>query len=400
MGLSSLSLLADPGDWPGLRGVDRSGVSTETGLLKEWPRGGPKLLWKATKIGGGYSAPSVSKGRIFLLGSQGGSEYLLALDVKDGKQVWSDKVGGIGKNNGPQYPGPRGTPTLDGDLVYALGSDGDLICAAAEDGMVKWRKNLRSDLDGRMGNWAYAESPLIDGDLLICTPGGSKATMAALNKKTGEVVWKASIAGSNSAAYSSPIIAEAGGVKQYVTFLSGNLVGVAARDGKPLWRYAKSANGTANIPTPVHYDGHVFSVSGYGTGGGVIQLAADGTTKDVWFSRELVSQIGGYVLLGDHLYGCSDKQLFCIEFKTGKVKWQNASVGKGAVCIADGMLYVRGQGGSVALAEASPAGYMEKGRFTQPDRSKNPAWPYPVVANGRLYLRDGDVLLCYDVKAQ
>ena len=407
MGLPALPVGAD--DWPQWRGPDRSGVSKETGLLKEWPKGGPPLAWKTAGLGTGFATPSISNGRVYLLGGRKDNteEYLIALNEKDGKEIWSTKIGRVGANRGQQYPAPRSTPAADGDRIYALSSDGDLVCVEAADGKLIWHKHLEKDFGGRRGNWAYAESPLIDGDVLVCTPGGSKATMVALNKKTGDVIWTASVPEGNEAAYSSIVMAQAGGTKQYVNFLSGSLVGISAKDGKLLWSYPKTANRIANIPTPLSGDGYVFSASGGGRGGGgggLIQLVPEGqgiVPKEVFFSDRLGSHIGGFIRVGDYLYGTDNTQLKCVDYKTGEVKWQDRSVGKGSLTAAEGLLYVRGERGAVALVEATPAGYRERGRFDQPDRNPQyPAWPYPVIANGKLYLRDYDILLCYDIKAK
>jgi len=386
------------GDWPQWRGPERTGVSAETGLLKQWPQEGPKLLWKATGLGSGYSTPSVVNERIYLMGTKGNEEQVFALDAKDGKPVWSSRVGPVASAG---YAGPRATPTVDGELLYTLGSDSDLVCMKTATGDVVWRKNLQKDFGGRRGKWAYAESPLIDGDVLVCTPGGREATLLALNKKTGEVIWKSAIAGGDAAGYSSVIVANVGDVKQYVQFLAGGVVGVEAKTGKFLWRYNKTANRTANIPTPIFHDNFVFSASGYGTGGGLVKLTAGGdgvSASEVYFTRDMVNHHGGVVRVGDHLYGTNESSLLCLDFKTGEKKWQERSVGKGSVTYADGHLYVRSERGPIALVEATPAGYKEKGRFDQPDRSKERAWPHPVVANGRLYIRDQGILLCYDIQ--
>jgi outer membrane protein assembly factor BamB len=397
-GTARAQLKAGPGDWPGWRGPDRTDVSTETGLLKEWPEGGPPLIWKATGLGNGFSTPSIYNGRIYLIGGKGSEESVVCLDVKDGKQVWSSKIGAQARVS---YVGTRSTPTIDGELLYALSSAGDLACLETASGKVKWTKSYKSDFGGQYHNWGYTESPLVDGDLLICTPGGSKATLVALNKKTGDEVWRTSLS-DRTAAYSSPIVAEVGGLKQYVQYLPSGVVGVSAKDGKLLWRYAKSAAPRgANISTPIFADGYVFSAAAYNTGGGLVQLTVEGdkvTAKEVFFSKDMMNHHGGVVKVGDALYGTGTSTLLCLDFKTGKKMWQERSVGKGAVTYADGHLYVRGENGAVALVEATPSGYKEKGRFSQPDRSRQKAWPHPVVAGGRLYLRDQDVLLCYDVK--
>ncbi len=394
--------VATAGDWPAWRGPDRTGVSSETGLLKEWPKEGPPLVWKATGLGSGFSTPSVAAGRIYLLGGRGGNECVVALDADGGKTLWESKVGPLWEDQ-RRHPGTRSTPTVDGELVYAIGSDGDLVCLETAGGKERWRKHMRKDFGGSHGTWAYAESPLIDGDVLVCSPGGRSATMVALDKKTGEVIWKAALDASGSAGgYSSAIVAEVGGVRQYVQFVSGGVVGVSAKDGKSLWRYTKTAARQANIPTVIFHDGHVFTANGYGVGAGLVKLTPGGgdvSAEEVYFSRDLVNHHGGVVRVGDYLYGTNNSSLLCLKFKDGaKPVWSDRAVGKGSVTAADGHLYVRGERGPVALVEATPDGYKEKGRFDQPDRSRLSAWPHPVIANGRLYLRDQDVLLCYDVK--
>jgi hypothetical protein len=393
---------AGPNDWPGWGGPNRDGVSPETGLLKEWPEGGPKLLWKVKGMGEGYSTPSVADGRIYLMGSKGGSEYTLALDEKDGSEVWSAKVGPVAKDGPPSYPGPRCTPTVDGDRIYALGSDGDLVCLD-KGGKEVWKKNLSKDLAGNRGKWAYAESPLIDGDVVVCTPGGAKASLAALNKKTGETVWTSVVPGGGEAAYASAIVAEAGGVKQYVQFLRNGLVGVAAKDGKFLWLYGKLSVST-NCCTPVFHDGHVFA-SNSGNGGSIgcalLKLNAEGAPTEVYFNNVLQNHHGGVVRVGDSVFGTNNQVLICMDWKTGKSNWTDRAVGKGSVSAADGHLYVRGEkSGQVVLVEATPAGYKQTGKLDQPDRGKRNAWCHPVIANGKLYLRDDDLLLCYDIKAK
>jgi outer membrane protein assembly factor BamB len=396
--------LSAPGDWPGWRGPDRTGVSTETGLLKQWPPAGPKLLWKVHGLGGGYSTPSIAEGRIFLMGSRDGDEFLMALDVRDGHRLWSTRVGIVGQNTGPDYPGPRCTPTVDGDLLCALGSDGDLVCAETATGAISWHRHLLKDFHGKRGTWAYAESPLIDGDVLICTPGGATATMVALDKRTGDLRWRMAKPEYNTAAYASAIVAEAGGVRQYIQFLGSGLMGVSASDGRLLWVYNKHIGGVSAV-CPIYRDGYVFSTASgvEGSGGdALLRLIADGSNvhaQEVYLKRVMVNMHGGVVLVGEYLYGTSQSSLVCMDFKTGARKWKERSVGQGSLMAADGLLYLRGQDGQMALVEATPEGYHEKGRFRQPDRSSFPTFCHPVVAGGRLYLRDADVLLCYDVKS-
>jgi outer membrane protein assembly factor BamB len=393
-------------DWPQWRGPERNGISKETGLLKQWPKEGPKLLWKIAEAGSGYSTPSVVGDRIYILGNEGmDNEFVQALAVKDGKRIWSTRLGKVGPNQGPQYPGTRSTATVDGDALYALGSDGDLACVETATGKIRWAKNLRADFRGIPGKWAYAESPLVDGDAVICTPGGSEATLVALNKKTGETLWKCAVPGADPAAYASAIVVEAGGLKQYVQFVEKGIVGVEAKTGKLLWRYDKTAaNSPANIPTPVAAGEYIYSASGRG-GGALIRLKANQgavEVEQIYAAAKLPTAIGGALLLGDVLYGTSSA-LLCVDFKSGNLKWEESSVGASSLCYADGHLYLHAENnGEVVLVEANPNSYREKGRFTppgQPNRERTKAWAYPAVANGRLYIRDLGTLWCYDVKA-
>jgi outer membrane protein assembly factor BamB len=419
-GAAQAQIKAAIGDWPAWMGPDRTGVSHETGLLTQWPQGGPKLVWKAEGIGEGYSTPSVAAGKLFLISNRGiEDEFAIALSVQDGSKLWERRIGKVGNpNQRPSYPGARSTPTVDGDAVYVLGSDGDLACLGTEKGEVRWKKNLRTEFEGKPGNWAYAESPLIDGDVLVCTPGGDKATLAALQKKTGEVIWKAAVpAGAgggggrmrlppNAAAYASAIVADVGGIKQYIQFIGGGLVGVAAKDGKLLWQY-NGVTGTTNCTTPLFHDDCVLvSASGGGRGGGtsgaaLVKLTANNggvTAKEVYRINLLANHHGGVVRVGDAVYGTNNTGLVCIDFKSGETKWQDRCVGKGSITATEDRLYVHSEDGPVALVEANPSAYKEISRFQQPDRSSKKAWPHPVIAGGRLYVRDQGVLLCFDVK--
>lgn len=396
-------------DWPGWRGPNRDGISPERGLLQRWPQEGPKLVWKATDIGSGYSTPSVVGDRLYLLANEGlENEFVAAISASDGKRVWSTRLGNVGQpNQMPRFPAARSTPTVEGAVLYALGSDGDLACLDAGSGRIIWRKNLRSDFGGKPGAWAYAESPLIDGDALVATPGGSEATLVALNKKTGEVIWKAPIPEGGDAAYASALAVEVGGIRQYVQLLQKGLVGVEAKTGKRLWRFGKPVSRyDTNIPTPIFGEGIVY-VGSAGTGAGAVRLQAkDGgmTAEPLYFEANLPSAIGGAVKVGDYLYGTTGSGLLCLEFQTGEVKWKDRALGAASLCFADGRLYLHGENGEVALVEPSPDGYREQGRFTPPDPPKRinnmeKAWVYPVVAGGRLYLRDHGCLWCYEIRA-
>lgn len=409
--VSLAALVASPlcaADWPQWRGPQRDGHSKETGLLQEWPKDGPKLLWQAKDIASGYSTPSVVGDRIYLLSNEGlENEFVLALSAKDGSRVWSTKLGIVGNpKQEPSYPAARSTPTVEGKVLYALGSDGDLVCLETENGKERWRKSLRADFGGKPGVWAYSESPLIDGNALICTPGGSNATMIALNKNTGEVIWKCALPEGGDASYACPIIFESDGVKQYLQFLQKGLISVEAKTGKLLWRYERSAQGSpAVIITPLASDGHVYS-GAFRAGGALVKpVKKDGAfvAEEVYFNNKLPVGLGGVVKVGDYYFGSSGQSVMCVEFKTGTIKWEERAIGPSSWLVADGRLYLHAENGDVALLEPTPEAYREKGRFTPPGRPPqqggSKAWAYPVVADGRLYIRELSSLWCYDVKA-
>jgi outer membrane protein assembly factor BamB len=400
-------------EWPQWRGPDRDGISKEKGLLQEWPAEGPTLVWKVDKLGDGYSSPAVADDRIFLINNDTlEDEYVQALSIKDGSQLWRRTLGKVGKpDQRPSYPGARSTPTVDGDLVFALGSDGDLVCVEAATGDEKWRKNLLKDFDGKSGTWAYAESPLVDGDVLIVTPGGKEATIVALNKSTGEVIWKSpsEMPDGESAGYASAIVLNEAGHKQYVQFCGKGLVGVEAKTGKTLWRYDHTASGAAaTIASPVAAGGYVYSGTNY-TGGGTVKLTQDGDgikAEEVYYNKkDLPTAIGGAVVIGDNLFGTNKELTLCIDFKTGEVKWsQPRFVSPASILFADGRLYLHGQEkGDLALIEATPEGFKEHGHFTPPDVPEGrvgKAWEYPVISDGKLYIHDWGTLWCYNVKAE
>ncbi len=395
-----------PFDWPQWQGPDRNNVSRETGLLQEWPKAGPPLAWTAKKLGGGYSSPSVAAGRVFGMSYRGKDEGVWALDEATGESLWWTRIADADRHIG-YNDGPRCTPTADGDFLYVLGTAGELACLSVKDGKEVWHKNLSRDFGGKMmSGWGYSESPLIDGDKVICTPGGKKATLIALDKKNGNVIWKAPVQEGDGAGYASAIAIETAGHRQYVQFVQNGLIGIDARSGAFLWRYFECANGTANCSTAVYADGQVFGASNYGSGGGLVKLTKDeqGGVKaeQVYFTKHMQNHHGGMVLHDGYLYGANEGRLTCLDFKTGKVMWGDSgkTAGKGSVAFAEGRLYYREEGGRMLLVEASSQGYVERGRFDQPERSNKDAWPHPVIANGKLYLRDQDVLLCYDVKAQ
>lgn len=408
-------------DWPQWRGPNRDGVCTEKGLLKSWPDAGPKLLWEVSGLGKGYSTMAIVEGKLYTMGdirldtSTGGSkgaQCLMAYDLSTRKRLWAAEVG-------PSHDdGPRCTPTIDDGLIYAIGTSGDVVCLNADTGNQHWRKHLQGDVGG--GNnpgWKFSESPLIDGDKLLCTPGGREAVMAALNKKTGEVIWKCSMPdigrkGKDEAGYSSIVISDGAGTKQYVQLTNKGLIGVAAEGGTFLWGYNKIANRVANIPTPVVQGDHIFCSTSYGTGAALLKLEAkdDGVeAEEVYFLDDNTFQNhhGGFVRVGDYIYGGHDHNKgkpTCIEMATGKIMWQQDQPGDGsaAVLYADGHLYFRYQNNVVALIEADPKAYTLKSTFKLPNRDgmTGPGWSHPVVSDGRLYMRHADVLFCYDIRSR
>jgi outer membrane protein assembly factor BamB len=403
-------------DWPQWQGPDRNAVSKETGLLKEWPEGGPPLAWKASGIGEGMGGVAVSRARIYTTGDSEGSAWLYALKESDGKLAWKAKIGRGGRIGFAFRPsGPRATPAVDGDRLYILSQHGDLVCFTTE-GKEVWRKDYVKDFGGIAPVWGYSESPLVDGDKIICTPGGPDATLMALDKRTGKPIWKCKVpegptnrrfGNASGASYSSAIAIDFEGVRHYAQLTSTTLVGVAASDGKLLWRYDKPSNThKINCSTPLSHDGMVFAASAYDAGGGLVKLSKDGKgvvkAKEVYFTRKMRNQHGGMILHDGCLYGASGGNegglLTCLDFKTGKVLWSERRAPKGSVAFADGRLYYRAENGTMLLIEPNSKEYVERGRFRQPDRSREQAWPHPVIANGKMYLRDQDVLLCYNVK--
>lgn len=610
-GVLALLLLAQRGicagnfDWPQWQGPNRTAHSKETGLLKEWPKDGPPLAWKVKGLGGGDSGPSISAGRIYGMSTRGEDEFVWALSEKEGKEIWAVKIAPALPQNWPQSKeGPSATPTVDGDRLYVIGLAGNVACLQATDGKVVWQRSLVTDFGGSNPMWNFRESPLVDGDKVICTPGAQDAMLVALDKLTGKTIWKSALPASSSsetsapaapsgggggggrggfggfsiastvgpqmfsqadankdqklsraeftaladtwfdrldqdksgkvtaaqfaerfydavpraenapgvdasaqrrpsrstapafvtatdtdkdgavtrvelkntftkwydqwdadktgalteeklraglnaalpapqfggaggaagggrgfggrggggggvggnagASYSSPIAIDFEGQRQYVQFTSKGVIGVAATDGKFLWRFDRPANYMGiNISTPLYHDGRVFAASAYNAGGGVAKLSKDGNggikAEEVWFSRNIENHHGGVVLIDGALFGANGGNgggyPVCLDFQTGNVLWNERDsdkrrVKKGSVAVADGRIYYRAEDGPIVLIEPSRKEYLERGRFEQPDRTRLPAWAHPVIANGKLYIRDQDTLFCYDVKAK
>lgn len=381
-------------DWPQWRGPNRDGISKETGLLKQWPADGPPLAWKAKGAGGGYSSFAIANGRLFTMGLRGSREYIIAFDVADGKEVWATAHGGAFQND--RGDGPRGTPTVDGDRIYALGGNGDLSCLEARTGKVVWTMNVLKKFGGQNITWGISESPLVIGEKVLVNAGGPGASIVALNKKDGSLIWKSQ---SDEEGYSSAIAVEAAGGTQVVFFTATRAVGLDLSDGKLRWEYPRPSNNTANIATPVARANRVFISSDYGTGGGLVEIKADGKAQEVYFTKEMRNHHSSSVLIGDYLYGFSSSILTAMKFDTGEVAWKDRSVGKGSLVYADGNLYCLSENGVVGLVEATPTGYKEKGRFHIAQESL-PTWTHPVVAGGRLYLRDQDTIYAFDVRTK
>lgn len=390
-----------PGDSPQFRGPRRDGrAGTGNNIANGWPRSGPKGEWSAGGLGSGFAAVAVANGRVFTMGLNGTDEKVFALNERDGKPAWSVSTGGGAYRDGTG-DGPRCTPTVDGDRVYALGALGDLVCLDAKNGQRRWHKNILKEFDGRAGHWGICESPLIDGEKVIVTPGGRGATIVALNKNTGSELWKARVPGDPGPGYASAITVDVGGVRQYVNFTARGLVGVRAEDGEFLWQNNSAANGTANCSAAVFHENHIFYGSGYGTGGACMRLESNGNTtsaEEIYKTKDMKNHHGGMVVVDGFVYGCDDNILTCLDMLSGKVMWKERSPGKGSITFADGLLIVRNEQGPLTLVEANSQRYVEKGQFDQPNRSRRNAWAYPVVANGHLYLRDQETLLCYDLR--
>jgi len=434
-------------DWPSFRGPERTGVSTDTGLLQKWPEGGPPLVWESKGAGRGYASLAVAGDKIFTLGdgsstADDSDEYLLCFDRANGKPLWKLKTGTPWTSGQPDWQSSRSTPTVDGPNVYALTAEGTLICAATATGKELWRVGLKSDLGGKKGDsWGYSESVLIDGDKLVCTPGGPEATMVALDKHTGKLIWKAQRAEDRGAGHASIVIAEIGGARVYVNTTASGLLGVRANDGKLLWSYPIKET-TCVIPTPIVRDDLVFFAVGYGRGGALLKQVpapnhevkveviypmnteakakkgatpAEGPETDKAtneHSKKLANKHGGVVLVGDYLYADSDDKgiPYCAELITGDVKWQSrsealnaqkASGGRSAAfAAADGCLYIHFATGLMLLAKADPSGLVELGSFVVPGSGERPSWSHPVIVGGKLYLREQDRILCYDVRAK
>ena len=386
-------------DWPQWLGPERTGLSKESGLMKQWPASGPPRVWLIANLGAGYGSISIQGDRIFVQSLIGRQSTVASLNRADGKMIWS-KVVGPGSYN-DRGSGPRGTPTVDGDRLYVLTENGDLACLRTQDGSVLWQRNILRDFNGRNIPWLISESPLIDGNKVIVAPGGRGAGVVALDKMSGETIWTSKDL-SDAAGYASVVAADVQGVRTLMTLTAQAGVGIRASDGQLMWKYPRVSNTTANITTPIFHDNKVFYTSAYGTGGALLGLAAQAgevKAQEIYFTRQMQNHHGGVVLVDGYLYGFNNSILTCLEFASGERVWRHRSVGKGSLTYADGNLYILSEDNVVGLAEATPAGYKEKGRFQIADQGL-PSWAHPVVSGGRLYIRDQTTLASYDIRAQ
>ncbi len=403
---------AKAGDWPTFRGSDRTAVSKEANLLQQWPEDGPRLVWECEGTGRGYTSLAIQDQRIYLLGDGIASvddedEYLLCHDRQDGKRLGATRLGPPWKSGSPTWQSSRSTPTADGALVYAMTADGELVCCETATGAIVWRKNLKSDFGGKKADsWGYSESVLIDGDHLICTPGGEQSTVVALDKRTGETEWTTVYPGDRGAAHGSIAISTIGDARVYVQTTGSATLGIRANDGKLLWSYPFDRT-TAVAATPIVRDDLIFFTAGYRRGGALLRQAADGmggiTVTEIYpLKPPLANKHGGVVLVGDHVFGDSDDASipFCADLMTGEIVWKSRGSGRGSIAVAagDGCLYLHFADGTMVLAKAVPAGYEEVGSFQVPHGGERPSWAHPVVLDGKLYLREHNAILCFDIE--
>lgn len=397
-------IIARSEDWPSWRGVNRDDISAETGLLKEWPVGGPEKLWTSKDAGLGYSGFSIANGVLYTMGADGtaeeSNEFIIAMNAESGEKIWQTNIGQYLNND--WGGGPRSTPTISGDRLVAIGGKGDVVCLSVNDGGEIWRASL-TELGGTIPNWGYCESALIDGDKVLVTPGGDKGTIACFSLQTGKQLWQSSEI-KEQANYASIIAVNHFGRRQYIQLTGQKVFGLDG-DGKLLWQHDFPGR-VAVVPTPIYKDGQVYVTAGYGAGCLLLNITADSKVEKIYDNKVMKNHHGGVLLLGDYLYGHSDDNgIICQNFNTGELVWSDKQKNgsKGAVAYADGMLYCLSESdGECYLVEATAQEYREGSRFKMEPQTtqRNPqgrVWTHPVVCNGRLYLRDQDVICCYKI---
>lgn len=402
-------------DWPQWRGPQRNGKLEGTNLRLDWTEQQPEHLWTIDGLGKGYASVAIVDGKLYTTGNVDDAQAVVCVDLSSHELIWTTPLTEKAPKHG--YPGSRCTPTIDGDRCYVVASDGQIVCLDRNTGGVIWRRNFREEFGGKMmSGWGFSESPLVDGDWVLCTPGGSDAMMVALNKRNGETIWTTRVNdlgenGNDGAGYSSIVISEGAGVKQYVQLVGRGVIGVRAADGKLLWNYNQVANGTANIPTPICVNDHVFASTGYGTGACLLKLSRDGDgvrAQEVYFlnAKTFQNHHGGMILDGEYIYaGHQHNKGFpiCLHLASGEVKWVGQTrrlmpemSGSAAITYVDGTILFRYQNGTVALVAATPEGFQMQGAF-RPDYQEGNSWSHPVVVDGKLYLREQDKLMCYQL---
>jgi outer membrane protein assembly factor BamB len=409
--LACLGSTIEATDWPQWRGPARNAQSDEVLASTDWEKNPPKHLWTVSGFGEGYASVSIVNGMLYTVGNTDGGQAVIAAKADDGSILWKKVL--TASNPEHSYEGSRCTPSVDGDRLYVVTSDGSIACLKAANGDVIWQRAF-SEWNGQlMSKWGFSESPLVDGDRVLCTPGGPDALVVCLDKMTGKEIWacKASFqgdAGKDGAGYSSIVVSDALGIPQYVQLTGRGLIGIRARDGKQLWSYNRVANGVANIPTPIVDGNFVFGSTSYKTGACLLELKKSGDAIEVVEKYFLEGNVfnnhhGGMILLNGHIYaGHQQNEGFptCIDMKSGEIVWggklRGPGKGSAAVLFIDGHLIFRYENGTVALIEATPAGYHLKGSF-EPDFQQGKSWSHPVVVNGKLYLREQDKLMCYQV---
>ena len=400
-----LSNSVRPEDWPAWRGPNRDDISSEMGLLKQWPEGGPEKLWTSHDAGLGYSGFATSNGGLFTMGADGSTgesnEFVIALKADSGEKIWQTNIGNYLDNG--WGGGPRSTPAISGDLLVAISGKGDVVCLSVKDGVEKWRTSL-TELGGSVPNWGYCESALIDGDKVLVTPGGDQGTVACFNLQSGEKLWQSADI-KEKAHYSSIIAVDHFSKRQYIQVTETKVFGLDA-DGKLLWQH-NFPGAVAVIPTPIYKDGQVYVTAGYGAGCLLLNITGDNKVEKIYDNKVMKNHHGGVLLLGDYLYGHSDDNgVICQNFSTGELVWSDRkkNSSKGAVAYADGMLYCLTEGdGECSLVEATEKEFKEVSKFKLDPQTtqRNPngrIWTHPVISNGRLYLRDQDVICCYRIK--
>ena len=390
--LTLTSFAQDIAQW---RGSNRDGSYSETGLLKSWPEEGPGLLWHYDDLGEGHSSAAVTRDRIFTAGMTNGIGYIFSFTI-DGKLLWKVPYG---EDWTESWPGTRSTPLVYDGKVYFISGFGKLVCMSADKGDKIWTLDVLKDLHGRNIKWGVTENLLIDGNKLYCTPGGADTNVVALDRNTGKLIW-ISKGNSEKSAYCSPMLITLANRKIFVTQTENSILGIDAADGKLLWRHDQPNKYSVHANTPLFHNGTLYCVSGYGQGGVMLKIAADGSAKqELWRNKSLDTRMEGVVLVNDRIYGSDDsnKAWWCLDWKTGKEIYSEKITNKGNIIFADGRLYCYGDSGEIVLVKPMPDGFTKISSFKVPYGS-NQHWAHPVIANGRLYVRHGNSLMVYDLK--